>query len=185
MLRVHVTKHAIERLFERFPKRKFEANVVLNTIENIIKSGTVVLWKNEIRISTNRYTLCCVFKNNSKNTLIIKTILKTKELGGRYKRLMKYGKKSPWNAIYFENRDQVKRWCSRIKEMQKLCKICGISREQTAIERCGIYGFYICSFCCASVGGYSEKCRGCTFDIYEAVIRYLKKIKNDDYIIFI
>ena len=47
--------------------------------------------------------------------------------------------------------------------MRNICKICGISREQTRIERCKIYGFYVCRFCCEVIGYGSEKCVGCAF----------------------
>ncbi len=185
MLRVFVTRHALERLFERFPKKKFEADTALNIIENVIKSGTVVLWRKEIRISTSNYTLCCVLESKPKLRLIIKTILKTKELGESYKKALHFGRRSPWKIIYFENRDQIKTWCGKIKRMKNLCKICGISKDQTRIERCKMYGFYICSYCCISVGGFSEKCRGCVFDVYELIEREIKKIKNDDFNIFV
>jgi|GEM_PF-1316581 len=177
VLRVILTKHAVERLFERFPKhKKFEAEVIANVIENVIKSGVVLERGGDIKISTSRYTLCCILAHNK---LIVKTVLRTKEMGEKYRKAMNYGKRSPWNVIFIENLKQVKKWCDDVKKLKNVCKICGISREQTPIERCNIYGFYVCSFCCVSIGGYSDKCRGCAFDVH---VKSKKKHENILYI---
>jgi hypothetical protein len=89
--------------------------------------------------------------------------MKTKEMSERYRKAMIYAEKSPWKDVFIVNSRQIERWCEEIKKMVNVCKICGISKEQTAIDRCDIYGFYVCSFCCISIGGYSEKCMGCGF----------------------
>ncbi|ADC66236.1 hypothetical protein Ferp_2105 [Ferroglobus placidus DSM 10642] len=160
LLRVEVTKHALERLFERFPKhKKFDARTVANIFESIIKNGIVLRFGDEIRISTSNYTLCCVLEDK----LVIKTVLKTKELGKDYKRLLRKGKRSEWNNVVFDMK-KLERLCKRVEKLKELCKICGISKEQTAINRCKVYGFFVCSFCCISIGGGWEKCAGCEFD---------------------
>ena len=180
MIRVILTKHAVERLFERFPKhKKFEAEVIANIIESVIKSGVVLERRGDVKISTSRYTLCCVL-DVSRNKLVVKTVLKTKEMGEKYRKAMIYGEKSPWRVIFIENLKQVKKWCNEMKKLKNVCKICGISREQTPIERCNIYGFYVCTFCCVSIGGYSDRCRGCAFDVVH--IKAKKKYENVLYI---
>ncbi|HIP63563.1 MAG TPA: hypothetical protein EYH04_05625 [Archaeoglobus profundus] len=152
-----LTRHAIERLFERFQDKKFDVKVVVNTLENVIKEGLILKRGKDIWIVTARYTLCCVMENDR---LIVKTIMRTTK--SNYVKAVKYGVKHNWNII-FENLKQVERWCKQLESMKNICKICGISKEQTQIERCKIYGFYICSFCCIVVGGFSEKCKGCPF----------------------
>lgn len=164
-IRVIVTKHALERLFERFPKhKKFDARTVTNIIENVIKNG-VILNKKDIKISTSNYTLCCTIDNDR---LIIKTIMNTKEMSERYRKAIAYGKRSEWRIVFIENVKQVEKWCKQIENMKNVCKICGISKDQVPVERCKIYGFYVCIYCCPLIGGYSDKCRGCTFDIVHA-----------------
>ncbi len=163
LIRVEVTKHALERLFERFPKHKrFDAKTVANIFENVIRDGVIVEDGDEIKIITGNYTLCCKLENF---VLTIKTVLKTKELRKKYRRMIYRGKRHNWNIII--DVKKLEKMCRRVERMKNVCKICGISREQTKIERCKIYGFYICGNCCLSVGGYSEKCRGCDFDIYK------------------
>jgi len=165
LLRVEVTKHALERLFERFPKhKKFDARSVANIFENVIKDGVLLRKGDEIKISTSKYTLCCILEDK----LIIKTVLKTEELGEGYRRAMSRGERSKWKNIFFDLK-KLEKMCKRIEKIKNVCKICGISREQTTIERCNIYGFYICGYCCVSVGGYSERCRNCSFDIYTKI----------------
>ncbi len=160
LLKVEVTKHALERLFERFPKhKKFDAKTVANIFESVIKDGVVVRVNDEIRISTSNYTLCCVLEDR----LVIKTVLRTKELGKSYRKLMRRGKKSEWRNLLFDLK-KLERLCKRVEREMRLCKVCGISREQTRIERCKIYGFFVCSYCCIFVGGFSERCSGCELD---------------------
>jgi len=179
MLYVSLTKHAVERLFERFSKhKKFEANVIANVIENIIKDGVILKRGNEIKISTSKYTLCCSLENK----LIIKTVLRTEEMGEKYRKAIVYAEKSPWKNIFIENLRQIEKWCNEVKKMRNICKICGISREQTAIERCNIYGFYICPFCCTSVGGHSNKCKGCIFDFIHKIKKEWEDFTNFVYV---
>jgi hypothetical protein len=117
-------------------------------------------------MSTSKYTLCCALEDR----LIVKTVLRTEELGENYKKAIARGEKSKWKNILFEFK-KLERMCKRVERLKDLCKICGISKEQVLIERCKIYGFYICEHCCVSVGGYSEKCRNCSFDIYTRIRR--------------
>ena len=162
MIRVVITKHALERLFGRFPKyKKFNAKTVVNVIENVIRDGVVLVRDRDVKISTSNYTLCCALEDK----LVIKTVMRTEEMSDRYRKAMIYGRKSPWRIVYVENVRQIDKWCKQLENMKRVCKICGISKEQTPIERCKIYGFYICSFCCESIGGYSDRCKGCTFDV--------------------
>jgi len=174
LLKVKVTRHAVERLFERFPKhKKFDARVVANIFESIIKDGVVLRRGNEVRISTSKYTLCCVLNDK----LVIKTVLRTEELGEYYKRAIRRGRRERWGNIIFDL-DKLEKICKKVERMRDVCKICGISKEQAIIERCNIYGFYVCEYCCVSVGGYSDRCRNCPLDIYTNV-----KSKEDVYYI--
>lgn len=159
MLRVILTKHAFERLFERFSK-KLDVRIVTNLVESVIRDGLILEGKRDLKISTSNYTFCCVFDNGR---LVIKTIMRTKEMNEKYKRALRFAKKSEWNNIYIENKKQIEKWCKEAEKLKNICKICGISREQTRIERCNIYGFYVCRFCCEVIGYGSEKCIGCAF----------------------
>ena len=159
MLTVVLTKHAFERLFERFDKR-IDARIVVNLIESVIRDGVVLRGKRDLKIATSNYTLCCVFDDGK---LVIKTIMRTKEMGERFRRALRFAKRSEWRNIYVENRRQIERWCRWAERMRNVCRICGISREQAEIERCRIYGFYVCRFCCEVIGYGDERCTGCAF----------------------
>ena len=163
MLKVHLTRHAVERLFERFPKHKrFKPRIIANIVESVIRDGKVVEDGNEIKISTSNYTLCC---NLSNDKLVVKTIMRTKEMGKPYRRKLTYGKKSEWKVIMVENMEKIERWCDQLKRLREVCSICGLTREQVEITWCKIHGFNVCFLCCPSVGGYSSACKGCNFDV--------------------
>ncbi len=159
ILRVVLTKHAFERLFERFDKR-IDARVVVNLIESVIRDGAILMGKRDLKVVTSNYTFCCVFDDGK---LVIKTIVRTKEMGEKFRRMLKFAKRSEWKNVYVENRRQIEKWCRWAEWMRNICKICGISREQAEIERCRIHGFYVCRFCCEVIGYGDERCLGCAF----------------------
>ncbi len=173
MLSVILTKHAFERLFERFEKRP-DLRVISNVVESVLRDGLVIYGKRDIKVITSNYTFCCVFDNEK---LVIKTVIRTKEIRDKLRNILKFAKKSDWRNIYIENRKQIERWCREAERLKNVCRICGISREQTRIERCKIYGFYVCRFCCEVIGYGSEKCVGCAFysqpKKFEGVIEYV------------
>ena len=160
-MRVVLTKHAFERLFERFEK-KLDVRVVTNLIESVIRDGVILKGKRDLKIVTSNYTFCCAFDDGR---LVIKTIMRTKEMGEKFRRALRFAKRGEWTNVYVENSRQIERWCKRAEQMKNVCKICGISRDQAKIERCRIYGFYVCGFCCEVIGYGSERCIGCAFYI--------------------
>jgi len=159
MLCVVLTRHAFERIFERFSKKP-DYRAIVNFVESVIRDGLVLEREGDVKISTSNYTFCCKFDGGK---LIIKTVMRTEDMSEGFKRALRYAKKSEWKNIYVENRRQIERWCKEAEKMRNVCKICGISRNQTRIERCRIYGFYVCRYCCEVIGFGSKKCEGCAF----------------------
>ena len=104
-MRVVLTKHAFERLFERFSKR-LDVRVVSNVVESVIRDGLILEGKKDLKISTSNYTFCCVF---DKGRLIIKTVMRTKEMNERFKKALRFAKRSEWKNVYIENKKQIER----------------------------------------------------------------------------
>ncbi len=156
---VVLTKHAFERIFERFSKKP-DHRAIINFVESVVKDGLVLEREGDVKIVTSNYTFCCKF---DRGKLIIKTVMRTKDMSEGFKRALRYAKRSKWDNVYVENRRQIERWCRKAERMRNVCKICGISKDQTRIERCKLHGFYVCRYCCEVIGFGSEKCEGCPF----------------------
>ncbi|MCW3133341.1 MAG: DUF4258 domain-containing protein [Methanophagales archaeon] len=108
-IKVIITRHAVERLFERRPTwyRKISGDIVANIIVNVIRSGKCLERKKRrdgdeevsMRFSTNKYTICCTKVND---TLIVTTIMNTKQMTEEYRKALKlYSKDSPCKEVTF------------------------------------------------------------------------------------
>ncbi len=120
-IKVIITRHAVERLFERRLAwyRKISGDVVANTIVNVIRSGKCLERKKRrdgdevvsMRFSTSKYTICCTKVND---TLIVTTIMNTKGMTEEYRKAIKlYSKESPCKGVTFIVSNPVKeieRW---------------------------------------------------------------------------
>lgn len=120
-VKVVITRHAVERLLERKPKsyRKVSGEVVANIIDNIVHSGRYIEGKGEgdncinTRISTRKYTVCC----KKKDTLVVTTVMNTKEMGDGYKRVLKFSRELPWKETIVANTpEQIERWIKGWKQ---------------------------------------------------------------------
>ncbi len=120
-IKVIITRHAVERLFERRPAwyRKISGDVVANTIVNVIRTGKYLERKKRrdgdeevsMRFSTSKYTICCTKVND---TLIVTTVMDTKGMTEEYRKAIKlYSKESPCKGVTFIVSNPVKeieRW---------------------------------------------------------------------------
>ncbi len=156
---VYVTRHALRRLWERRARgyRRFDGRVVADIISNVISSGYIVEWKGTLRISTSSYTLGCTLQGD---TLVVKTVMKTSELGERYGRALRYARRSSLKPVVVNVR-QLERWC-RMLSQRGWCEVCGITREVEELAYCKLHGLTVCGYCCPTLGGpYLASCRAC------------------------
>ena len=112
-LKVIITKHALQRLLERAPRKfkKINENVIINTFENIIKNGRIIEGR-DLLIFTSKYILVCA-KSNDK--IIIKTVMKTRDYKVAYEKLYKISRDSNWKNISFlNNRKRLREWLKSI-----------------------------------------------------------------------
>ena len=100
ILRIIVTKHAVNRLIERMPRKfkKINRQVLMNTIRNIVETGQCKIYTTKIIFWTKNYILISAF--NSNNELIIKTVITrdyVKE--GLAKAISRGGLRIKWNKV--------------------------------------------------------------------------------------
>ena len=121
-IKVIITRHAVERLFERRPTwyRKISGEIVANIIVNVIRSGKCLERKKRrgddeevsMRFSTSKYTICCTKVND--DTLIVTTIMNTKGMTEEYKMAIKlYSIESPYREVTFivsNPAKEIERW---------------------------------------------------------------------------
>ncbi len=102
IVRVLVTKHAINRLRERatreYPKATLE--LLLDVIRNIIRDGYYRLFTDRIVIWTKRYVLICEIIDE--HTIIVKTVISKVVLRDEFKRLLTKGRRVFWKKIHVE-----------------------------------------------------------------------------------
>ncbi len=120
-IKVIITRHAVERLLERRPTwyQKIFGEIVVNTIVNVIRSGRCLERKerrgdNEKinqRFSTSKYTVFCTKEND---TLIVTTMMNTKEMTEEYRKALKFfSEESPYKEATFIVSNpvkQIERW---------------------------------------------------------------------------
>ncbi len=108
-INVVITRHALQRLLERAPRKfkKFNVDVILNTFENIIKNGRIVEGR-DLLIFTSKYILVC---SKIEDKIIIKTVMQAKNYKISYEKLYKMSKEHDWNVVSFLNsRKRLKEW---------------------------------------------------------------------------
>lgn len=121
-IKLIITRHAVERLLERRSMwyRKISGEIVVNTIVNVIRSGRCLERKERrgngeeevsMRFSTSKYTICCTKESD---TLIVTTIMNTKEMRKEYRKALKFlSKESPCKEAIFVVSNpvkQIERW---------------------------------------------------------------------------
>jgi len=158
-IRVYVTRHALERLWERKARgyRKFNGRVVADIISNIIRSGYIIEWRGGLRVSTSSYTLACTLHEG---ILVVKTVMKTSELSEAYRSALRRARKSKLKPIVV-NVEQLDRWCRSLGKV-RWCEVCGATRDIETLAYCKLHKITACSYCCPTLGGpYSAECKSC------------------------
>ncbi len=78
----------------------------------MIRDELILKGRKDSKKSTSNYTFRYV-------KLVIKTIVRTKEMNERYRRALRFAKKSEWKNIYIENKKQIEKWCRIAEKMRK------------------------------------------------------------------
>ncbi|GEM_PF-1555615 len=100
VLKVIVTRHAVERLIERIPKKfkKLGIQVLLSTIKNVIEGGECRVYANQVVYWTKNYVLISVF--NEGGELVIKTVITRDYVRGRLLRIIsRRGLRVEWSKV--------------------------------------------------------------------------------------
>lgn len=127
LLKLELTKHALQRLLERRPRqyKKLNPQVIMDVLRNVVLSGKLARFQDQLWIISSRYCLICI--QDPGNKLIVKTVLNPRELSWKPTQLIKI----PWRSVAITTPSyRIQRWIQQISSHMKT-----LSSEGDRIEQ--------------------------------------------------